>query len=116
MELLKMNGMTVETANNGKEALELLVENSFDGVIMDCQMPLMDGYEATRKMREQAIYKDLPIIAMTANAMKQDIEKALDSGMNDHIAKPINPDIMLTTMSKWIKGLTILDTRTCLIH
>ena len=70
---------------------------------MDCQMPLMDGYEATRKIREHEQFKELPVIAMTANAMKQDIEKCFSVGMNDHIAKPLDLDAMFTTMAKWIK-------------
>ncbi|MBF0263944.1 MAG: PAS domain S-box protein [Gammaproteobacteria bacterium] len=103
IELLKMNGMSVETAINGKEALTCLKKQNFDGVLMDCMMPVMDGYDATRQIRNQVEYKDLPIIAMTANAMKTDIEKVLAIGMNDHIAKPIKPEVMLVTMAKWIK-------------
>jgi len=101
-ELLLMNGMTVETANNGKEALDLLSNQQFDGILMDCMMPVMDGYEATKQIRSQEKFKDLPVIAMTANAMKQDIEKVLEVGMNDHIAKPIKPEVMFSTMEKWI--------------
>lgn len=89
-ELFRMNGVRVQTANNGQEALDLLQRETFDGVLMDCQIPVMDGYEATCKIRTQEHFKDLPIIAMTANAMKGDREKALAAGMNDHIAKPNN--------------------------
>ncbi len=102
-ELLTRHQVTVETANNGQEALELLAEQEFDGVLMDCQMPIMDGYEATRKIREQEELRDLPIISMTANAMVGDREKVLEVGMNDHIAKPIDPHLMYVTMAKWIK-------------
>ncbi|MBF0265745.1 MAG: response regulator [Gammaproteobacteria bacterium] len=102
-KLLSKHGVIdVKIANNGEEALTMLQNNSFDGVLMDCMMPVMDGYLATKKIREQEQYKDLPIIAMTANAMKQDIEKVLSVGMNDHISKPINPDTMIFTMAKWI--------------
>jgi len=66
-------------------------------------MPIMDGYEATKQIRQQKKFKDLPILAMTANAMKQDKERALGCGMNDHISKPINPDVMFQTMAKWIQ-------------
>ncbi|MBF0264320.1 MAG: response regulator [Gammaproteobacteria bacterium] len=104
VELLRMDNIEVETANNGKEALDLLENQTFDGVLMDCQMPVMDGYEATRKIRSQDRLKDLPIIALTANVMKNDINKVLASGMNAHIAKPINPDVMFTTMAKWIRS------------
>jgi len=95
--------MSVETANHGKEALTILEKESFDLVLMDCMMPVLDGYQATQQIRQNKKFQSLPIIAMTANAMKQDIEKAINSGMNDHIAKPINPDIMFQTMAKWIK-------------
>jgi polar amino acid transport system substrate-binding protein len=69
---------------------------------MDCQMPVMDGYEATRKLREQELFKDLPVLAMTANAMAGDREKVLAAGMNDHIAKPINVQEMFSIMARWI--------------
>lgn len=103
-ELLTHNNIAVETANDGREALNFLADQNVDGVLMDCQMPVMDGYEATRKIREQEKFKALPIIAMTANAMVGDREKALDAGMNDHIAKPIDPDEMYRTMAKWISA------------
>ncbi|WP_321417854.1 cache domain-containing protein [uncultured Desulfobacter sp.] len=104
-ELLTRNNIVVETANDGLEALNILANKKFDGVLMDCQMPVMDGYETTRKIREQEKFKDLPIIAMTANAMVGDREKALNVGMNDHIAKPIDPDEMYRTMAKWISSM-----------
>nr|WP_320191612.1 cache domain-containing protein [uncultured Desulfobacter sp.] len=103
-ELLISNDIAVETANDGLEALNILADKKFDGVLMDCQMPVMDGYETTRKIREQERFKALPIIAMTANAMVGDREKALNAGMNDHIAKPIDPDEMYRTMAKWISA------------
>jgi PAS domain S-box-containing protein len=102
LELLESNGIIVVVAHNGVEALTQLKTGEFDGVLMDCQMPVMDGYEATRKIRVQEKFKDLPIIAMTANAMAGDREKVLQAGMNDHIAKPINVDSMFTTMGRWI--------------
>jgi polar amino acid transport system substrate-binding protein len=102
MELLSNNGILVTVAQNGQEALKLLAENEFDGILMDCQMPVMDGFTATKNIRQQGKYKDLPIIAMTANAMAGDREKVLDVGMNDHIAKPINVYDMFTTMAQWI--------------
>jgi len=102
LDLLTSNGITAEVANDGQEALDLLEKEDFDGVLMDCQMPVMDGYEATRKLREQERFKDLPVLAMTANAMAGDREKVLDAGMNEHIAKPINIYDMFHTMAKWI--------------
>ncbi|MEJ1462859.1 MAG: bacteriohemerythrin [Candidatus Sedimenticola sp. (ex Thyasira tokunagai)] len=102
LELLVNNGLSVEIVTNGQEALETLEDSEFDGVLMDCQMPVMDGYTATRKIREQDKFKMLPVIAMTANAMVGDREKVLAAGMNDHIAKPINVNEMFQTMAKWI--------------
>jgi PAS domain S-box-containing protein len=104
LELLVNNGLSVEVANNGAEALEQLAKNRYDGVLMDCQMPVMDGYTATRKIRALPGHKTLPIIAMTANVMAGDREKALAAGMNDHISKPIKVNNMLSTMAKWISG------------
>jgi two-component system sensor histidine kinase/response regulator len=104
MRMLAKYGITnVQIALNGQEALEMVQQHNFDGVLMDCLMPIMDGYDATRLIREQEKFKDLPIIAMTANVMTQDIEQVLEVGMNDHIAKPIDPKNMLITMAKWIK-------------
>lgn len=101
-ELLTTNGIVVEVAGNGKEAMDILDKKEFDGVLMDCQMPVMDGYTATRKLRLQERFKTLPILAMTANAMAGDRDKVIDAGMNDHIAKPINVNEMFHTMAKWI--------------
>ncbi len=102
LDLLVTNGITVEVANDGQEALDMLEKEAFDGVLMDCQMPVMDGYTATRRLREQDRFRDLPILAMTANAMTGDREKVMDAGMNEHIAKPINIYDMFHTMAKWI--------------
>ncbi|WP_246296945.1 response regulator [Allochromatium humboldtianum] len=104
LELLTSNGVSVEIAANGREALERLAgESRFDGVLMDCQMPVMDGYTATRAIRARPELAGLPVIAMTANVMSGDREKALAAGMNDHIGKPINVREMFTTMAKWIR-------------
>jgi PAS domain S-box-containing protein len=103
-ELLRQAGMDVVLAQHGQEALDILARDSvFDGVLMDCQMPVMDGYEATRRLRAQAQFAHLPIIAMTANAMAGDREKVIAAGMTDHIAKPLRVDDMLDCMAKWIK-------------
>ncbi|MEH6345807.1 MAG: response regulator [Bermanella sp.] len=101
-ELLEQNGLSVTLANNGLEALGLLREFSYDAVLMDLQMPVMDGYEATTRIRQQETLKELVVIAMTANAMARDREKVLEVGMNDHIAKPINVDEMFKTLAKWV--------------
>ncbi len=102
-ELLTMEGITVETVSNGQEAVDILCEKPFDGVLMDCQMPVMDGYQATRNIRQIRGLEHLPVIAMTANAMKGDKEKVLKAGMNDHIAKPFDPDVVFLTMARWIR-------------
>ncbi len=103
LELLTMNGLSVAVANNGLEALDQLALGTFDGVLMDCQMPVMDGYEATQRIRANPRYRDLPVIAMTANVMTGDRERVLAAGMNDHIGKPVNVRELFTTMAKWIQ-------------
>ncbi len=102
-EFLEQAKFSVEIANNGQEALDKLAENTYDCVLMDIQMPVMDGYTATREIRKLDKYKDLPVLAMTANAMVEDKEQALAAGMNDHIAKPIDPQVMFATLVKWIE-------------
>ncbi|MBD3266095.1 response regulator, partial [bacterium] len=101
-EILEGAGTIVTVANHGQEALDRLKDGEFDGVLMDCQMPVMDGYKATRLIRNELGMADLPIIAMTANAMAGDREKCLDAGMNDHVAKPINVSDLFSTLAKWI--------------
>ncbi|MBE9539976.1 MAG: response regulator, partial [Proteobacteria bacterium] len=105
-EILETNGMLVSIANDGQQAIDILQTQPFDGVLMDCQMPVLDGYEATRRLRQDKRFKDLPILAMTANAMAGDRAKALACGMNDHIPKPINVSLLLETMAKWIHPLS----------
>ena len=101
-ELLSRAGIVVTLAEDGQEALQALERETFDAVLMDCQMPVMDGYTATRVLRQQPRWKDLPVIAMTANAMAGDREKAIEAGMNDHIAKPIRVDDLFGTLSRWV--------------
>ncbi|WP_076539923.1 response regulator [Shewanella sp. UCD-KL21] len=101
-ELLNNQQIDTVIAANGQQAIECLSQQDFDGVLMDCQMPVMDGYTATSRLRQQPQFKSLPIIAMTANAMAGDREKALAAGMNDHIPKPIDVESMFITMAKWI--------------
>ena len=102
-ELLQGVGLVVSLASNGQEAVDAVAENGFDVVLMDVQMPVMDGYEATRAIREDPQLGSLPIIAMTANAMAGDREKCLAAGMNDHVAKPIDPDDLFSTLAQWIE-------------
>ena len=103
-ELLTQAGILVTIADHGQAALDLLAQGLiFDGILMDCQMPVMDGYVATKKIRANPAFAALPIIAMTANAMSEDREKVLAVGMNDHIAKPLNLDQMYSTIARWVR-------------
>ncbi|WP_140625771.1 response regulator [Methylibium rhizosphaerae] len=102
-DLLGRAGVVLITADNGEQALERLAHDDFDAVLMDCQMPVMDGYAATRALRQQPRWRELPVIAMTANAMVGDREKVLAAGMNDHVAKPIKVDELFTTLARWIR-------------
>jgi two-component system, sensor histidine kinase and response regulator len=97
-------------ADNGALALTALARNKpFDCVLMDCQMPVMDGYTATRKIRQQSQWQHLPIIAMTASALASDREHALGSGMNDHITKPLDIDQMYQVIGKWVAAAKALQ-------
>jgi CheY-like chemotaxis protein len=102
MELLKDVGILCDSAWNGAEAIEKLKESNFDLVLMDIQMPIMDGLTASRKIREELNNKDLPVLAMTAHAMKGEREKSLAAGMNDHITKPIDPEFLYMTLRKFL--------------
>jgi two-component system, sensor histidine kinase and response regulator len=101
-KFLEKAGIVVAIANNGKEAVEMVSQSDYDCVLMDCQMPVMDGYEATQIIRKEERFSSLPIIAMTANAMRGDREKCINAGMDDHIPKPINPNGLLSTLAKWV--------------
>ncbi|NOR51986.1 MAG: response regulator, partial [Gammaproteobacteria bacterium] len=103
--LLVKNGIEVTTVWNGQEALDILQKERFDGVLMDIQMPVMDGYSAAREIRKQPQFDELPIIAMTANVIKGDQKKSEEAGMNDYISKPLDQDEMFTTMAHWITPL-----------
>ncbi len=101
-ELLQKGGYTVDIANHGQEALDMLKSNVYDLVLMDIQMPVMDGLTTTRKIREQDEFAKLPVIAMSAHAMSGDKEKSIASGMDDHLTKPINPDLLYGTLYQWL--------------
>jgi signal transduction histidine kinase/DNA-binding response OmpR family regulator/HPt (histidine-containing phosphotransfer) domain-containing protein len=105
--LLEDTPVTVSAADNGEIALRMLNENSYDLVLMDMQMPVMDGLAATRAIRQNSKFKDLPIIAMTANVMAGDREKCLEAGMNDHLPKPIEPDNLFKSLLRWIPVRTV---------
>ncbi|MBU3914262.1 response regulator [bacterium] len=103
IEILEQEGFWVTVANNGKEALEKIDTSDFDMVLMDIQMPEMDGHEATRRIRKNPKKSDLPIIAMTAHALPEEEEKCLALGMNGHVAKPIDQNLLFSYLIKWIK-------------
>ncbi|WP_051293537.1 response regulator [Pseudoduganella violaceinigra] len=104
IDLLGKAGVDAVLAGHGQEALDILARDArFDGVLMDCQMPVMDGFQASREIRANPAFDTLPIIAMTANAMAGDRDKVLASGMQDHIAKPINVTEMYATLARWLR-------------
>ncbi len=105
-DLLSSAGLTVTVANNGAEALEWLDKARFACVLMDVQMPEMDGLEATRRIRLDPRFKDLPVITMTAGAMAEEREETVQAGMNDYITKPIDIDQMFATIAHWLKQAT----------
>lgn len=102
--LLEKSGIEIDIASNGKEAVELFRNNSlkYELILMDLQMPIMDGFEATREIRKIVIGEDIPIIALTANAMREDIEKTQKVGMNEHLNKPIEIEKLFATLLKYI--------------
>ena len=106
-DLLERENLRVTLANNGQEAFDLLVinqpENDFEMILMDIQMPVMDGYETSQKLREIDQYKEIPIVALTAHAMTSEKEKCLEAGMTDHVTKPIIPKVLYETLLKYLK-------------
>jgi two-component system sensor histidine kinase/response regulator len=101
-EILSGAGVVVTVAHNGQEAVTAVQSSPFDAVLMDVQMPVLDGYAATGIIRGDERFKDLPIIAMTAHAMAGDQDKSIAAGMNDHVTKPIDPEKLFATLAKWI--------------
>lgn len=110
LELLHSVGIIADTANNGAEAIEAVNQKHYDLVLMDLQMPVMDGLQATAIIRQNPAFKQLPIIAMTAHAMQGDKERCIATGMNDHIAKPIEPDYFIRVLSQWLQAATPPET------
>src|SRR5262249_52107969 len=100
LELLGRLGIEVDIAANGREAVEMVRAKPYAAVLMDMQMPEMDGLEATRQIRRQPAFRELPIIAMTANAMKSDVEACLAVGMNDFVSKPIERAALVQSLRR----------------
>ncbi|OSM05189.1 response regulator [Magnetofaba australis] len=102
-EILGLGGFRVESAAHGQEAIDKLKARPFDVVLMDIEMPVMNGYEAAQIIRHNERFKNLPILALTANAMTGDRERSLSVGMNDHIAKPIDPEELFEKLARWMR-------------
>lgn len=107
-EMLNIPGLTIDLADNGVEALEMLKCKSYDAVLMDIQMPKMDGLETTKTIRNRLNLKTLPVIAMTAHAMYGDREKCLTAGMNDYVSKPLDRGLLISTIKKNIDKISLL--------
>ncbi len=108
MMVLQMREMEVDHAENGKLALEMFAnspENYYDAILMDMRMPEMDGLEATQKIRalKRPDAKTIPIIALTANAFDEDVQRSLQAGLNAHLSKPVEPDVLFETLENMIK-------------
>jgi len=106
LEILQGQGMQVDLANNGAEAIAMLDNKDYNLVLMDCQMPVMDGFSATRIIRKNPKFSELPIIAMTANSSPEDREQCFACGMNEFITKPINWEQFFQTLTHWIKPMS----------
>jgi CheY-like chemotaxis protein/HPt (histidine-containing phosphotransfer) domain-containing protein len=102
LAFLRQAGVRVDTAVNGQEALERIAEKDYALVLMDIQMPVLDGLSATAQLRANPRYAHLPVLAMTAHAMSGDRERSLEAGMNDHLIKPIDPDTLFAALLRWI--------------
>ena len=103
LKILEKLGYRVDCVADGKEALDALRHLPYDLVLMDCQMPRMDGFEATRELRKQdEAYGRIPVIAITAKAIKGDREKCLDAGMNDYLSKPVEVDQLAAMLENWL--------------
>lgn len=103
-EVLERAGLKVDTACDGQEAIRMVNAMAYEAVLMDCQMPIMDGYSATIQLRKNPRFSKLPIIAITANAMSGDVQAALAAGMNDHVPKPIRIGKLFAVLNKWVRG------------
>ncbi len=106
-EILSMTGVKIETAENGKEAVDMMLASApgyYDLILMDIQMPVMNGYDATCAIRalEREDAKKIPIVAMTANAFLEDVQKAKASGMNEHMMKPLDIEQLQNMLARWL--------------
>ncbi len=109
--LSKIGSFKIEARVNGQEILEEFQKNQYDLIFMDCQMPKMDGYEATRRIRQLETFRRIPIIAITAHALKGDSEACFQAGMDDYLSKPVLPESLLQVMEKWL-GIELKNKKT----
>lgn len=100
--MLSKLGCEVVVAAHGGEALRQLAQNRFDLVLMDCNMPVMDGYEASRQIRQSGLWPDLPIVALTANSMPEERERCRTAGMNDYLSKPFRREELQALLDTWV--------------
>lgn len=105
-ELLKLGGLTADIADNGVLALELLKKNTYDLVLMDIHMPVMDGLTATREIRKNPDWRELPILAMSAAVDERDRERCAEAGMNDFVLKPIEPNLLASALLRWLQAMS----------
>lgn len=108
LNVFKMLGCEIDLAKDGEQVLKMAAKKRYDVIFMDCDMPIIDGYKATKIIRKNLdvpFYRDAIIIALTAKVMSNDKQKCLDSGMNDYITKPINKNNIIAKMNKWCAGV-----------
>ena len=103
-KFLELAGIEVVIAQNGQEALDILKRQQFDAILMDMHMPVMGGIEATKQIRANSDYADLPIVALTAGVTQEERDGCMSSGMNDFITKPVNSKTLISTLLKWIRN------------
>lgn len=105
--MLKRLGFAVELANNGEEGVSKWEQGQYVAIIMDCQMPVLDGYSATARIRQQELDQQrdrrMPIIALTANTLEEDRQRCFDSGMDDYLTKPVDVQVLGYTLNQWIE-------------
>ena len=106
MEIMEYEGFKVDIAENGEKAIQILDKNpdSFDLIFMDLHMPIKDGFSATRELRADDRFQELPIVAMTADAIVGVQQQCFDAGMNDYVTKPVNPSELFAALERWIKS------------